>query len=184
MRYPHKRIDRDRHSAQARPKLLVHVFYLILRSSVMPSSLGIEGGPRGVDWQAGRHLRVPLWRFRRRGRRGREVGDHSMGSPLDFWLKLRGGYDCRWLRGSRGVSCRSRRDGAIDGHRSASGNDYPAIDAFIREAYEDLAPYKAHDAGAGGSSTIRSASAARHRRCGSRSRATGSWGRSPSSAAD
>jgi hypothetical protein len=29
--------------------------------------------------------------------------------------------------------------------RQATLGDYPAIDAFIREAYEDLAPYKAHD---------------------------------------
>jgi hypothetical protein len=29
--------------------------------------------------------------------------------------------------------------------RQATLGDYPAIDAFIREAYEGLAPYKAHD---------------------------------------
>jgi GNAT superfamily N-acetyltransferase len=29
--------------------------------------------------------------------------------------------------------------------RQETLGDYPAIDAFIREAYEDLAPYKAHD---------------------------------------
>jgi hypothetical protein len=70
-------------------------------------------------------------------------------SLLDFCLKVCGGYD--WMpMASRaqeaslakvGVTAQSM---AIE-VRQATLGDYPAIEAFIREAYEDLAPYKAHD---------------------------------------
>jgi hypothetical protein len=62
-------------------------------------------------------------------------------SPLDFWLKLRDGYDWMPTLAEVGVTAQSM---AIE-VRQATLGDYPAIDAFIREAYKDLAPYKAHD---------------------------------------